>query len=472
MAFVNFILVGVLIFLYVIMAFSLGLAGKPHKNVILENTLPTDKLTAPETLAIINSYKRALWKTAAVSSLLSLTILIFTYDSLIMTFFWLLMLVPLTVFYGIEIRYIRKMALLKAQLGWRIPVEPIMVDTRLTVAKNKQMVGFAWLIPPLIVTLGFTIWQSSTDFDDNLMMNLVAIFSWLLAVGCWYSVKRLPVMAPTDDSDLNRRYNDLTKRSWSQVAVGISYGFVAIFLLSIIGPQLSGLGAILLAIVSFLTIFGSIFLCIAHLLGLRKKQDALLAQTEDFRYAGEDRYWRFGVYINPADHRLMVADRIGLNISMNLGRPIGKVLVGLIGLLVLGAMVMTLLPTYLLDFSHEPFTGEINNGDVYLSAPLSGSSQIPIEAIQKAELIDKISDRVASIHRTNGYGGAYYQIGRFTVDGKQAVFYLDNRSQPLLHLVTREKDYYFTFKEPAQTKALFTTLQTKLKELPASSSEK
>lgn len=456
MTLVNLILVGVLIFLFVIMAFSLGIAATPHKNVILENTLPPDKLTAPETLALAKEYKKRLWLTAGLCTLLSPLILLPAYESVMMTLFWLLLLLPLAAFYGIEILYIRKMAALKAAMGWRLAVEPIMVDTQLTATKNRQLLNIGWLLPPLLATVALVIWLMVTDPDGSLIMSVTALCGWLLALGCWYSVKRLPVAAPTDDSEVNRRYNDLTKNGWSKVAVAIAYGIVALFAFPTLAMSLSGTSAKIVSFLFFLAVFGGIFWCIGFLLALRKKQDALLARTEDFRYAGEDRYWRFGVYINPNDRRLMVPDRIGLNISMNLGRPAGKIVMSLIGLLLVGAMAMTLLPTYMMDFTKEPFTGEIKNGEIRLSAPLSGSSEIPISQLQKVELTEKLHGNVL---RTNGYSGAYYQIGRFTVDGKQAVCYLDERSKPFLHLVTKERDYYFTFKDPAATRTFFEELR-------------
>lgn len=41
------------------MAFTMGIYANPHKNIILENTLPEDKLQDPSVQAIRKRYKNA-----------------------------------------------------------------------------------------------------------------------------------------------------------------------------------------------------------------------------------------------------------------------------------------------------------------------------------------------------------------------------------------------------------------------------
>lgn len=53
--FFYFILVSVAFF----MAFTMGIYANPHKNIILENTLPEDKLQDPSVQAIRKRYKNA-----------------------------------------------------------------------------------------------------------------------------------------------------------------------------------------------------------------------------------------------------------------------------------------------------------------------------------------------------------------------------------------------------------------------------
>ncbi|MGK0627963.1 hypothetical protein ACSFCH_14340, partial [Enterococcus faecalis] len=75
-----FILVSVAFF----MAFTIGIYANPHKNIILENTLPEDKLQDPSVQAILKRYKKRLVQIAAVFSVLSLPLLFIPYDSILL----------------------------------------------------------------------------------------------------------------------------------------------------------------------------------------------------------------------------------------------------------------------------------------------------------------------------------------------------------------------------------------------------
>lgn len=453
--------VGILVFINFIMAYSVGLAGKPHKSIVLENTLPQSQLKHPDVVALGKEYRQRLLWAAGLFSLLSCSLFLIHYEAIFMTLFWLFLLLPMVSMWGIEVHYIRKMGALKAAKGWQLPVTPVQIDTKLLVTKNQKILGFGWLLPPLVLTIGLCIFAWFSNIDGKLIYILTAIFLWIVAWVCWYVVGRLPVAAPSEDPQINRQYNDLTKHDWSVVAVGVAYGMLVVFALPVLSMSLPASFSKLLAALFILLTFGSIFLCIWYLLHLRKKQDQLLATTARFRYADKDQYWRYGVYINPDDKTLMVSDRIGLNIGVNFGRPAGKVLGVLTLLLVLGLMVFTLYPTYLWDFGKDSFTANLQQERLELAAPFVKPSEIELADIESAKLVTALP---APTTRTNGYGGRYYQMGKFEVAGKNATLYLDTRSKPYLQIVTAERDYYFTFKQASETKAFYHHLT---KALPA-----
>lgn len=453
------ILVGVLIFCNVIMVFSLGLAATPHKNVVLENTLPSEALLHPEVKALTKKYRLSLWKIALVFSLLNFTMFFVHYESILMTLFWLFLLIPMGACYGTEIFYIRQMAQLKVDKGWLLPVTPVLVDTKLTLTKNKKMLHFGYLIPALLLSLVLAFIMLNSQNDGAVILSLSLLIGWLIAFACWYGVKRLPVAAPTNVEKLNRQYNDLTKHDWSVVAVGTAYAILFALALPFFASQLSGIWAQVTIWFLLIVVVGFSLFTVWYLIRLRKKQDALLNQVTDYRYQGEDQYWRFGVYINPSDHRLMLPDRIGLNMTMNLGRPIGKIFMGVIGLLVVGVLFATLIPVYMMDFNKEPFSAELKSEELVLKAPFAATSEIKLDNVEQVALVNKLKKPV---ERTNGYGGENYSTGYYMVANKKATLYLDNRVQPFLKITTKKRDYYFTFKEEEKTKQLYQDLTQKL----------
>lgn len=173
-----------------------------------------------------------------------------------------------------------------------------------------------------------------------------------------YYIGRFPFKPLTNESKINEEYNDLTKRYWSLVTVLMNWLFIRILFLPLFSSLVAGVIAMLLIILQIGLLLAFIFVTLFLLLQLRKKQDCLLTQTTNYRYTGEDEYWQYGVYYNPNDPRLFVPDRIGLNIGINLGHLVGKIIMALIGLLLAATIIFTLIPTYLYNFSLNPFQVE------------------------------------------------------------------------------------------------------------------
>ena len=102
------------------------------------------------------------------------------------------------------------------------------------------------------------------------------------------------------------------------------HGHTAIVFVPLLSTQLTGVVGELSAVLFVLLLVFLMVVPFWAIAAITKKQDQLLASTEQ-RYYDEDRYWRYGVYINPTDPRLFVPDRVGLNIGINLGKRPEKV---------------------------------------------------------------------------------------------------------------------------------------------------
>ncbi|WP_321385860.1 hypothetical protein [uncultured Enterococcus sp.] len=85
----NMMLLLILISINFLMALVGRIVANPHKNIILETTLPKDKLNDPQVSLVRQSYKKVLLIIAAVFSMVDLLLLVIPYDS-IAIFFMLL----------------------------------------------------------------------------------------------------------------------------------------------------------------------------------------------------------------------------------------------------------------------------------------------------------------------------------------------------------------------------------------------
>lgn len=455
----NLILCGTLIFVNATMAFTLGLSAKPHKQVIIENTFPKERLNDPDVLALAKQYRLRLWQLAGLLALFSLSLLLTRRESILMTIFWLSLLLNFGLSYGLQIRYIRKLHALKVARGWQLPVAPMVIDTKLIQNKNRKLVAFSWLLPSLGLTLGYLWWLFRYEATAFWPLGLTVVSLWLFSWAMWLVIKRLPVRPVTKEAAINQQFNDLTKHTWSLMIVAMPYFLLLLLWLPQVMMNTTGIWSTLSTVLFSLAIATGVGLSFWLLLRLRKRQDHLLSQVVDYRYSGEDEYWRFGMYINPADSRLMVPDRVGLNIGINLGRPAGKAL-GIASLvLIFGLMVGSLIPVYRMDFAKDAFIGKVADQTLVLDAPFAKQSRIPLSEIKAVTLVKTLPQDTV---RTNGYGGENYLTGEFKVADKNARLYLNAKVPPYLHIVTAKRDYYFSNRTKEQTRMLYDKLHNQI----------
>ena len=426
--FFYFILVSVAFF----MAFTMGIYANPHKNIILENTLPEDKLQDPSVQAIRKRYKKRLVQLAAVFSVLSLPLLFIPYDSILLFLFLLLLFSFIGSGYYLQIVYIRKMAALKMQNGWLLPKRPLLIDTQLVLNKNQKLISFWWFLPAIILTFAGGFYSLQTAIGSWILF-LITVLMLSLFIGGYYFIARLPVLS--------------------------SLVFAPLTILPTFTIVIDYTVAMALTFCYFILLFVYVGFLFYYLFSMRKKQDQFVLQAGDYRYGDDDQYWRYGIYINPKDPKIMVPDRIGMNLSINLGRPAGKIILAATGILTIAVLFFATVPMFINDFSSHAFQATIENKQIELSAPLAKTRSIPFNQITAVSLIDDLpQERI----RTMGAATDSYLTGEFKVAGKPAYLLIYTKSHPILKIETREKVYYYTAREGQETTKIYQEIKTKL----------
>lgn len=450
-------IIAILIFTNILMAFTMGIAAKPHNYVIVENTFPADKIDDPKVVHFAKSYRKRLYQFAALLTAADLILLLPMKDSSFMLLFFLLIYLTIGGTYMIMLRYIRKGHQLIVENGWQLTTQPLQVDTQLVMKKNLKMVSPWWFAASLVVLLLLTFLMFKQDAGSLNWIFLIAnLFVWASMGFFWWTISRLPARSITDDRTINQNYNDLTKFYWSFLTVFMSFIISLIVYLPLLTMEASPNFFDAMTIVEFLLIFCFAGFTIWWLLQLRKKQDQLLTQTTSFRYSGDDYYWRYGVYFNPEDNRWMVPDRIGMNISFNLGKLSGKIVMRLALVVLIGATVISVYPLYVLDYHPDPLRYEVKSEAVILDGPFTKQQEIPFDKIDDLELVQHLPFGGV---RTNGFATKNYATGYYRLDGKPAILFVDHESKPILKITTSKNIYYYTNKKPAETKQLYQKLQ-------------
>ena len=120
---------------------------------------------------------------------------------------------------------------------------------------------------------------------------------------------------------------------------------------------------------------------------LRKLQEKLTASSGRDFCVDEDDKWLWGMfYYDPDDSHLMVNARVGLNTTVNLARPAGKVIMGLTAALLL---LMPLAGVWLTREERALVTLTLT--DTVLVAAHSGTRyEIPLEGMDSVELLEEL----------------------------------------------------------------------------------
>ncbi|WP_430598070.1 DUF5808 domain-containing protein [Enterococcus sp. AZ177] len=454
----NFFLYLLLVGVNFLMAFTGRIPANPHKNVILETTLPKDKLQDEQVLLVSKTYKKRLVQLAFIFSIIALPILLIPYDSLTLFYFMLMTIGLIGAFFYLEVVYIRKMTAVKVKNDWILPTKPILVDTRLVVNKNRKLISIWWFLPSVLMTLTGCIYSVQTLGLSNgtWLICLISILMTGMFLLFYYFIARFPVKPVTSDEMINQKVNDQMRHHWSVLMAVSAFVLSPFAFLPTSSVTIPYERMMVFSIGYAVLILGFVIFTFYYLFSSRKKQDYLIAQATEYRYSDEDQYWKYGIYMNPNDKRIMVPDRIGMNISVNLGRPAGKLALGITGILVLIALIASSVPMLISDFSSNPFDLTTTHTGISLSAPLNQRKQIAWSDIESVKLVDSLpSDKL----RIYGTATENYLTGEFQVNGQPAYLLVLTNKKPILEIKTKEKFYYYTNKDSTLTKKYYQNIQ-------------
>ena len=350
------------------------------------------------------------------------------------------------------------MAALKMQNGWLLPKRPLLIDTQLVLNKNQKLISFWWFLPAIILTFAGGFYSLQTAIGSWILF-LITVLMLSLFIGGYYFIARLPVKPLTSDSKINQQINDLFRHHWSVLMVLSALVFAPLTILPTFTIVIDYTVAMTLTFCYFILLFVYVGFLFYYLFSMRKKQDQFVLQAGDYRYGDDDQYWRYGIYINPKDPKIMVPDRIGMNLSINLGRPAGKIILAATGILTIAVLFFATVPMFINDFSSHAFQATIEKNQIELSAPLAKTRSIPFNQITAVSLIDDLpQERI----RTMGAATDSYLTGEFKVAGKPAYLLIYTKSHPILKIETREKVYYYTAREGQETTKIYQEIKSKL----------
>ena len=430
----------------VVLYFTLANETKPKKNIILGTTLPYTSLHDPRVLTICQQFKATLRKSLLILALIPLPGIFIPYASIAMSIVFLWILPAIIVPHVIYARYRRHLLDLKKELlqGRETLHTTTYVDIQASIQQPKPVSSF-WYLPPVIMGLipvAACLFRSKQDGLDGWLLFLYLTMAFIPLLAFWLRglfQHKMPDVAGKD-SQINAALTRLRRRRYSQFCLWLGWlsGVLCLVVWLMVEQRLSYfwgmvfmvIYTVVLLILSFYTEFNT-----------RRQMEQMAPGSPDDVVNDEDRYWIAGqFYYNPNDSHLTKESRIGVNTTINMAHPVGKILTIF---LVLCLLCLPLTSAWMIGEEFTPISTQITN-DTIVVRQLWKECEIPLD-----DIIDStILENRPSMGRIVGSSIGSLCKGRYNVDGFGTCrVYIQDPEGPYLMIFTDSGKYLLEWSE-------------------------
>lgn len=434
----------------IVMCVMLTNETKPKKNIILGVTVPFSAQSDPAVEELCGRFVRRLRIATLIMALLGVPMLLLPWFSVQLTVFLVWMLVVISVPYVLYVRAHLRLKALKTERRWyprRDASRETVVDMSVAAAPQRRL--SAWLfLPPLAVSLVPAVFEliggSGAERTGWLILSLSFAFTVLLGAVLYPIIFRLRTDVAGGDADVNAALTNVRRAAWARAWIYIAWTT------ALVSPaawllKSSELGQLAVIIAYILALMA---LCLVTELGLRKSQEKLTAAGTD-DYIDEDEHWPLGMfYYNENDAHLTVNDRVGMNMTINLAKPLGKILMGITALII---VLMPLVGVWVMGVEFSPTRAEAGAESVEI-IHLTRQFAIAYDDVTALELISELPETA----RVNGTGLDTLCLGKFDVEGYGLCrVCLDPTAGPYIVAHAGGGTYIFSLDTPEATENLY-----------------
>jgi len=398
-------------FVLPIIYFMMRNEAKAKKNIVIGVTLPYSARTCVEVQNICKKFKQNLNIMVLIMTLVCFGAFFIPYFSVSLTFYmtWttFAIIIPALVYISSH----RKLKKLKIENNWNsIYSEKTVVDLK-AADLPKKLLSVWWFIPPVVISLMPVVATLFMEINnEEFWYMFVTYLIYVLIVTSCYLFYRIIYRQRAEIVDENtdisiiltrvRQYNWAKCWVWTAWLTGIYSVFFWLFIKNVIGIIIS---------TSVYTIV-VIYVCIKAEFTTRKVQQKLTEKSGTADYIDDDKYWLFGMfYYNENDNHLIVNNRIGIGMTVNLAKLVGKIIMGFSAICIL---ILPVLGIWVMAEEFTPIRMEMTETQIIVHH-LKKEYVIDINEIDSFELIDKLP----SISRIAGTGMDHLCKGRFSVEG-------------------------------------------------------
>lgn len=431
-----------------LMCFLLRNEAKFKKNIVVGVTLPLEGREDEEVLARLKSFRKTEVLCCFLLLLLPIPCLFAETFNLTMTLWFTWLLVGIVIPYIPYVLCNKKLHRIKQQRRWlRFTPGKITVDT--AVIPEPRWLSPVLFLIPLLISLLPLIWERSFWF--LYLVDAACIFLFWL---CYRYLYRNKAEKVDENADLTDTLTRVRRRYWGTVWIASSYAMAAMNLgIAISHAKPLAMLFVTLGFALVITIF-----VVRVEIKTRSIQEKLTAQSGHSLYIDDDDKWIWGfIYYNPHDSHTFINDRVGINMTFNLARPLGKALAVLTITCLLALPFMIPIVNSCAD---KPPVMTYTN--TLITAKSGGTEyEIPLSDIKQLQLLDQLPE---DLYKVIGTNLSALLKGEFTSKktGRVEVC-LDPTCPPYILVITdNNRRYLFGTRDANKTKAVYKKLSEEL----------
>jgi len=345
-------------------------------------------------------------------------------------FYMLLLTFILLIVISVIIKtYQDKLIALKESNKWIYPAKAtVLVDLDASREKGKSAVSVLWswlfVVLSFIPTI-YLVLNPDTQKYYPIILSLFGPAIQLLMVLMYRQTLNHHTLVLSENSEINKALARTQERINSMASTLI--GMIMLLFWLILSTSIAYITDIMLGMcVVGVMIISILVVAYWQQKKIRQAEEYFFENNRSELFDGEDgnndiyeqgNLWKWGLYNNPNDSRLFVPKRIaGLGWTINMAKPIGKIFMIGVCLLVVGAIGITVAS------SLTGYEIQENNSKITVSSVMYHSTFTADEIISV-----KMITQIPECTRTNGYGGATKSSGHFSVNGYgPCMFYIYN----------------------------------------------
>jgi len=403
---------------------------KKHLNhQVLGVTFSNEHIKTTEVQKILKSYQTACMIYAIgffAAGLIMLLGPVKPYADFIMLLLTVVLLIIISVIIKI---YQDKLMLVKTNNKWIYPAKAtVIVDMDATKEKGKSAVSILWswffVALSFIPTIYLALYPEKQKYYP-IIFSLIGPVNQLLMVLMYKQALNRHTLVLSENSEINKALARTEERINSLAATLMGMAMLLFWIMfstsiayitdMMIGMSVVGVMVILILVIAYWQ--QKKIHQVEEYFFENNRSELFNGEDENIDIYEQGNLWKWGLYNNPNDPRLFVPKRIaGMGWTINMARPIGKIFMIGVCLVVVGALGMTVAS------SVTGYEIQENNSKITVSSVMYHTT-FTAEDINSVKLITELP----ASSRTNGYGGATKSSGHFSVNGYgPCMFYIYN----------------------------------------------